>query len=423
MPVDGTFSSRHIEDILKHPDRQRRTLKDIETLAESISRLGLIHPITIDPDNYLVAGERRLEACRLLGWSAVPVQLTSDLDPLELKKIELEENVKRVDLTWQEQVSATEQLHALMKIEDPTWTAAKTAEKIGLKPSIVRDRLVVADEMKTNDRISKAKQFSVASGLTRRANERRKASDIAAVAGVATPTDAPTILNLDFNEWAQSYSGPRFNLLHCDFPYGVNLQKSDQLNATARGVYNDSKDMYWQLVKTLYANWDRLMEPSCHVVFWFSMKFYQETYNEFSHLPIKINPFPLFWLKSDGAGILPDSQRGPRQIYETALFAYGGDRKIISAVGNAITAPTSRSNKLHVSEKPMPVLSHFMRMIVDENTRILDPTCGSASALRVADALGASYCLGLERDVDMSNLAQAEFTKAKALRKASERQS
>ena len=49
-------------------------------------------------------------------------------------------------------------------------------------------------------------------------------------------------------------------------------------------------------------------------------------------------------------------------------------------------------------EKSQAMLEHFMRMVVDEGTRMLDPTCGSGSALRAADRLGAREVLGLERD-------------------------
>jgi hypothetical protein len=28
----------------------------------------------------------------------------------------------------------------------------------------------------------------------------------------------------DFNTWAPAYTGPKFNVIHCDFPYGINSQ-------------------------------------------------------------------------------------------------------------------------------------------------------------------------------------------------------
>lgn len=88
-----------IEDI-KVSNRRREDFGDIEGLAESISRFGLLHPITLDGDNNLVAGERRLRACRdLLGWKEIDARLYSELTEDERREIELEENTRRKDLT------------------------------------------------------------------------------------------------------------------------------------------------------------------------------------------------------------------------------------------------------------------------------------------------------------------------------------
>ena len=55
--------------------RHRRDLGDVASLAASIGDLGLLHPIVIRPDGLLLAGRRRLEACRSLGWESVPVTI------------------------------------------------------------------------------------------------------------------------------------------------------------------------------------------------------------------------------------------------------------------------------------------------------------------------------------------------------------
>jgi DNA modification methylase len=60
-----------------------------------------------------------------------------------------------------------------------------------------------------------------------------------------------------------------------------------------------------------------------------------------------------------------------------------------------------------MSIKPEPVLREFFRMFVDEFTTMLDPTCGSGTALRAAEGLGAKRVLGIEIDkefVDRANL-------------------
>jgi DNA modification methylase len=52
------------------------------------------------------------------------------------------------------------------------------------------------------------------------------------------------------------------------------------------------------------------------------------------------------------------------------------------------------------------MLAHFLEMVVDPTTRILDPTCGSGTALRVAKNLGAALGLGFdvqEQHVDYVN--------------------
>jgi len=126
---------------------------------------------------------------------------------------------------------------------------------------------------------------------------------------------------------------------------------------------------------------------------------------------------PLIWLKSDNAGILPDPSRGPRRIYETAFFGYRGDRKVVRAVSNAYAAPSVRDS--HMSEKSEPMLRYFFGMIVDQHTTMLDPTCGSGSALRAAESLDASRVLGLEIDPTFVDRARLKLRQARNLRELS----
>ena len=63
-----------ITDIKVH-DRHRRDLGDIAGLAQSIRALGLLHPIVVDPEHRLLAGQRRLEACRQLGWPDIEAKV------------------------------------------------------------------------------------------------------------------------------------------------------------------------------------------------------------------------------------------------------------------------------------------------------------------------------------------------------------
>lgn len=87
-----------IQDIVAG-ERRREDLGDITGLAASIQDHGLMQPIVIDAENRLIAGERRLRACEFLGWAWIEVRQYGDLSDQELRFLELEENIRRKDLT------------------------------------------------------------------------------------------------------------------------------------------------------------------------------------------------------------------------------------------------------------------------------------------------------------------------------------
>ena len=56
-------------------ERHRRDMGDLAGLAQSIAEIGLLNPITVDENGHLLAGARRLAACKLLGWTHVEVKI------------------------------------------------------------------------------------------------------------------------------------------------------------------------------------------------------------------------------------------------------------------------------------------------------------------------------------------------------------
>ena len=82
--------------------RFRHDLGDIDGLAASIERTGLLHAIVITSDGRLIAGYRRIEAFRRLGRTEVPVRI---LDVDDLLQAEHDENVFRKGWTASEAVA------------------------------------------------------------------------------------------------------------------------------------------------------------------------------------------------------------------------------------------------------------------------------------------------------------------------------
>lgn len=95
--------------------RHRRDLGDIDALAASIERVGLLQPITITPDGVLVCGARRLAAIRQLGWDTVKVWVRSGISgKLAHLLAEQDDNVLHKPLTQLEQAALYRELKVLL---------------------------------------------------------------------------------------------------------------------------------------------------------------------------------------------------------------------------------------------------------------------------------------------------------------------
>lgn len=427
--TSGEFKSVPIGAIwVNRETRIRReiTLAQIDDLADSIQRLGLFHPPIITREMELKAGETRWLACKKLGWTHIPIQFVEDASQEDLLAIELEENVKRNDLSWQEKALAVEKYHALRSASEPEWSTLKTADALGYTRQHIDNQLKAARELQSgNEKVKSAERLSTAVGVISRAEERKRDSQLAKLfERTSTPppgeqaqevkSTIPYVVCADFIKWAADYRGDKFNFLHCDFPYGIGIDESDQAGGATRGAYRDTYETYVGLLEALAVNIDNILSPSAHIIFWFSMEYHAETVEFFSkNIPsVELQKHPLVWVKSDGRGILPDPTRGPRRIYETALFGSRGDRKVVQSVGNAYVGPIAKSETLHLSEKSKAMLEHFFRMVVDEHTHMLDPTCGSGSALRAAAGLGAARYLGIEAVPEYAAEADAALKKS-----------
>lgn len=393
--TSSDFHAVPVDTIVIQP-RQRKTVSSnhIPTLAESIRNVGLINPIVITRDHVLVAGECRLTAIRdILGWTHIPAQYQDEVDPDLLHLIELEENVKREQLTWQDQNDAITEYHRLLAARNPVWSQTKTAEAAGVSQQTVQGHLLVKKHM-NNPLVREAVSYKTALNTARRVEERLASDELYAHKPFVSTHESP-VLQADFNTWAPAYNGPRFNLIHCDFPYGIDAHRMAGQNSALAVEYSDTSEDFAQLCQTLIMHLDRVCAPSAHMIFWFPTTRYSQTLALLRALDgFRWEEVPLIWQRGENEGIAPDPARRPRRVYEMAFFGWRNDRKIIRTKANSIVAPTERER--HPHEKSEAALLHFFGMCVDGETRLLDPTCGSGSALRAAKALGARTVLGLE---------------------------
>lgn len=458
--------------IVDRESRQRRTLdKDIDNLAEQIDRVGLIHPIVIHEDGRLVAGERRLEAHKKLQRKKIRCTIFEQLSPHDAFLIELQENLARRQLSWQDEAKAVLDYHEMRREKVPEWTIRASSLDIGCSEERIRLYLTVAKYL-SDPEVAGCQTMQGAFNLLRGRAERAQAAarnrglqianalpDIsaagtkedrtAAVASLVSTgslddlavserdpfaileagkiaeeslaaqqeieaDDYSPIITGDFLEWIADYDGPKFDVLHVDFPYGkgytgANTRKTGRAHVAPR--YKDDPDVHWALLEGLLEHQDKVAFPIAHILYWFDMDYYAAIRESFERAGWKaVQPHPLIWGKPY-EGVAADPKRRPRHCYESCLLFVRGDRRLARLDQDIFIGRTDE--KLHINQKPVDMLKHFLSLVVDEHSAVLDPTCGSGSALAAARDLGAARILGLE--LDASNAEVARFVVSRSV--------
>ncbi len=464
-------------------DRQRTDLALDETFIASVAK-RLIHPIVLrreDDTTVLVAGGKRLAALEKSGLTDlvenIHFRYMDDLSPTEAQVVELEENVKRSDLSWRDKTSAIGKIHNIYVSQDPTWSIRKTAAELNLSYKTLTTQLVVFKNL-ASPLLREAQNFDQAYSILENAaaraaanivneigsagsaifgtgntNENPLAGNLAPNSSTIVPTRSDVdiqpdsssvdgssdlaitiianlpalpakpkeegpILVADFTEWIKTYTGPKFTLIHCDFPFGIGVFDGTGMKPVSTGEeYDDDSgsDIFFTLLESLLINLDRIASYSSHLMLWFSMNHYERLRQRLLDANLFVLNHPFVWHKTDNTGMVPGRGNHPRRIYETAMLASRGQRPLIKKTGNAYGAPTA-ANSIHPSQKPEPVLHHFFSMLVDDTTDVFDPTAGSGTSLRAAEFCGARSVLGLELNPRFAGAANTATLVARNLR-------
>ncbi len=105
-------------DEIQLTKRVRQDLGDLSDLMDSIRLHGLINPVVITHEKELIAGERRYQAVKRLGWTSIPVIIKENTSESSRLRLEIEENLHRKNLSDEE----LEQAYArLEKMQQPSF--------------------------------------------------------------------------------------------------------------------------------------------------------------------------------------------------------------------------------------------------------------------------------------------------------------
>lgn len=405
-------------------DRNRKLFNEdkLRELADSIHRVGLIQlPVCRQlPDGgiELVAGERRMRAIALLHEQALavrymgqvvpqgclPYALTTELSPLEAREIELDENLRRVDLTWQEVANATAQLHRLRSEQIPDWTKGDTAGEIKnitgvtINPTKVSNRLLLAQEGHRFASVMKAKTEDEAFRLLSRELEQEVLGAIGRLTSVGVTTAGHELLHGDAVMTLRTMPAEIADVFLTDPPYGIGADTfgfDSHTTMSQTHSYADDWDKTIEpLMVCLFPELFRVAKKQAHLYMFCDISKFFALSLIAQAVGWNVWPRPLIWAKTEGNA--PAPQYGPRYMYETILYANKGHRPTIRLVSDVISVPNV-STKLHAAQKPVGVYVDLLARSVIPGNTVIDPFAGSGTIFEAAH-VAKCQAIGIELD-------------------------
>jgi ParB/RepB/Spo0J family partition protein len=415
----GTTKEIPIDSIVTE-SRGREDYGDMLRMKESVARHGLINPITVyspsgNPPYKLVAGERRLMACRELHLKIISARIYDhELTQFELKSIELFENLDRKDMTEIEKAKMTKELHELLvsingpKIarvaNAPGHSMKDTAEMLGRTPaSITQDiKLAEAIEQFPELQLDQAPNKLTAMRMLNRMSAAIANRVVAESMEAETDKNANPLLNCYRIQDFRTIELPpnSFGFLEVDPPYAIDLHTIRQ--AAEKGAltadYNEiPANEYGTFLMATAQKCYELASDSAWVIFWHAPSWQRDVISCLQAAGFQTNPVPGIWTKgnSPGQSLSPDSALG--NSYESFIYARKGRPKLRQmGRSNVFNFPPPHPlHRIHPTERPKELLREIFNTFVWPRTPVLVPFAGSGNTLSVALEYGHP-CVGFD---------------------------
>tara|TARA_R110000868_G_scaffold51197_2_gene162669 strand:+ start:5392 stop:6687 length:1296 start_codon:yes stop_codon:yes gene_type:complete len=418
-----------ITDVVIPDFRQRKTFDEaaMAEFADNIAKTQLQNAIVLRADNTLVSGERRLRAIRDLAGleisikhdgeevplGCIPYTRLESLDPLAAEEAELDENLHRVNLTWQERAAAHSRLQslriaqAIARGESPPTVADIATElrgsAIGDYQTITKQELILAkhlDRPEIAGATSPKEAFKILKKLEDTERNRIHGESI----GRTYSSDALRCLNTDSLAWMKECPAEQFDVILTDPPYGMGADEFGDSGGLAQGAhgYADTADFAMKCFTTLATEGFRITKPQAHIYAFCDIELFPVWKKLFELEGWWVFRTPLIWHKP-AAMRAPWPEHGPQRKYEVCLYAVKGKRPVLKMAPD-LFAYSPDTNLGHAAQKPVALFEDLLKRSVNAGDSILDPFCGSGPIFPAAFGLKCK-ATGIEQDTASYGIA------------------
>lgn len=410
------------------------TVTSVAEMKQSILQRGLFHPPVVaqHEDKYiLVIGRRRLFALDQIAKEdkkiicnnvevepgQIPVTLLADyLDEVGRFEAELDENLHREDLNWQDRTRALAALHDLRWQQDPRQTLTDTANELVEKNKLpktesqsraVSDAVLVAKNLH-DPKIAGARNQHEARALILKREEERFHAELTKRA-LKTSSDKPSIVlrHGDLHAILPVLEESTYDLICTDPPYGIDANVGGfRARTVHHHNYDDSADNARRILQLLLSEGFRITKPRANLFIFTDIDHFfwlRTAASAAGWTPFRT---PLIWQKSESEGLAPWGSAGPRRTYDIIFYASKG------ANGGLISSPVdifnvkrvARDERTFAAEKPVELMQKLIECSTLPGDTVIDPCCGSGATLVAAKRCGRKG-LGIELDETTYNTA------------------
>ncbi len=407
VPVDmidipeGRF--RRVAETLKSRDGKR----ELDELAESIKQLGLLNPVTVDwtGGRYrLIAGEHRFYAVRvLLKRPTITVTLRDEMSDYDRRMAELDENIRRRQMSPAERVAAVAELHRIKSETDPTWTQQQTAAMIGSRRQADVSQAVGLDKLVKMfpDQLAKAKSVnqlqSWGQALAAKALRINKVTQDAKTNPRLATVEERIWLG-DSVERVKELPDSFCRLVLTDPPFGVDYD--DKVSGTIGSLsdYSDTEEDYERLL-SMAPDIYRILKPDGFLIWFFGISWYQRCKEVFSKAGFTVDEIPVVWDRSAGKSWTRRPDKYFSRAYDVALMCIKGDPQIIKRnLPNVIHAtPVTTSEREAVVERPIDLYKPFIDRLTVPGEKVVDLFCGAGGVPAACAELRREF-FAIEKD-------------------------
>jgi len=392
---------------------------NISALVESIKKEGIIQPLAVkqtSPDTYqLLAGGRRLVACDKAGITDIPVRIYPEtLTDLEMRSIELMENICRKDLDWLEAAELKNAINELQKeiygekkstaIDAEGWSERDTADLLGISHTSVSQDINLARATKVFPGLKQAKNKNEALKMLKKLQTDVVQEEIAkrlAERRAVTPLDRQ-LLDLsnryivkDFFEGIREVPDKSIDLVEMDPPYGIdlqNLKKHDNIDIQLHDQYNEvPAEEYLVFMSRVIRECHRVMSENSWLIVWYAMEPWSEMiYHLINNAGFRTRRLPGIWVKGEGQLQCQQPNIYLASGFEPFFYATKGHPTIVKQGRSNVFhfRPVQSQYKCHPTERPVELIQEILTVFGWENARILVPFLGSGNTLLAASNLG-----------------------------------